>query len=351
LQTAKDRFLFLFNDILVIAKPLITSGIIATLDMKYLVKSIVSLDRLSVSGFDAEPTTEPERHAVVQRFIEQFADNPVAACAYLVERSNPRVDSPSLASLIFKTSELDKTQIGLLLSSDDKLMRGVIERFHFAGIRIEEALRMFLLTLRLPTNPDECHALLEGFSQRYCDSNRVSLPFDQQLGLDLVMAIMQLNDSLFGMGGFALATTYVDQGVFVSAWRSKDPKYLVPDEQLDEIYSSVRQNPLAQALDPKLERELGRIVTVTPTRLPQKLFLNVWSEEIRISVPSPDSHFRIRLLGERLDFDPPVLDFSHDAEVSFRVKGTSLGAKSILFDRFGKNALVLARSPNALSNS
>jgi hypothetical protein len=333
-----DRFLFLFNDILVIAKPIISTGFTATLDMKYIVKSIVSLDRLHISGIGSEPTTEPGRHIVVQRFIEHFGDDPVAACRYLVDRSNPRVDAITIASLIFKTSELDKGHIGLLLSGNDKLMRAFIDRLHIIGVRIEDALRTFLLSLRLPADPEASQNLLRGFADRYSQVNGDLLGLGRETCTELVLAIMRLNDSLYGMYGFALGTEHLSEKAFVTSWRSTDLEVAVPDDQLLQIYASVRDMALAQALDSKQEKEHGRTVTLTPARLPTKITCNLWTDEIRISLPSTDSDFGIRLLGEGLEFDPPVLDFSRQSDASFRVRGTSLGTRLILFDRFGRNA-------------
>lgn len=45
-QTAKDRYLFLFTDLLVIGKPILSDGEMPTLDHKFIVKSIVELPKL-----------------------------------------------------------------------------------------------------------------------------------------------------------------------------------------------------------------------------------------------------------------------------------------------------------------
>ncbi|WVR06285.1 hypothetical protein IAU60_003315 [Kwoniella sp. DSM 27419] len=336
-NTVKDRYLFLFNDILVIAKPIISHGIYATLDMKFLVKSIVSLDKLVVSGFTEEPTVEPERHPVVIHFIKRFAENPVSACAYLVERSSPKVDPVTLASLIFKTPELDKTQVGHLLADNEKLMKAFIDRFHFTGVRIDEAFRMFLLSIRLPTEATACESLLRGFAYRYFDANHKLIPFDRDLASDLVLAIMQFNDSLYGTFGFAMPNSAITQETFISAFKSKDPRGLVPVDLLTQIYDSIQMTPLVQALD-SAQAHLGKNVQVTPARLPTKLTYNVWSEPMTIALPATDDQFRIKLMGEGLEFDPAVLDFANESSLSFRVKGTSLGTKSLLFDRMGSNA-------------
>lgn len=336
-QTAKDRFLFLFNDILVITKPLITHGVLANLDMRFIVKSVVPLDQIHISGFEVEPTTEPERHHVVNRFIEQFAADPLSACRYLVDRSNPKVDAVTLASLIFKTPELNKTQIGHLLAGNEVLAQAFIDRFHFKSVQIDDALRMFLLSLRLPTDPTLCENMLRLFAYRYYEANQEIISYDRDLAADLVLATIQLNDALFGTFGFALPNHAITKDIFISAFRSKDPHVLVPDELLAAIYSSIRRNRLVQALATH-EAHQAKEVTVTPNRLPPKLTYNVWSDRVYISIPNPDPSFKIKLHGEGLEFDPPLLDFSNSMEESFRVRGLTLGTKSVLFDRVGGNA-------------
>lgn len=340
IKTAKDRFLFLFNDILVITKPLITQGVTATLDMKFIVKSIVSLDKLQISGFDDEATTEPPRHAVVQRFIEQFAEDPNAACKYLVERSNPRVDAITLASLIFKTPELDRSQIGKLLAGNDRLMRAFIDRFHFSGVRIDDALRMFLLAVRLPSDPTAAETLLRGFAHRYFEANRDIISFSRELAEDLVLWIMQINDTLYGMYGFALPNHAITLDVVISAFQSKDPHQLVHPSLLSDIYESLQDASVDQALTTEEEKEHGRQVEMVPSKLPSKLTYNSWSDVIKVQIPTNDEGFRIKLAGEGLEFDPPLLDFAKSRDQSFRVKGVALGTKSILFDRAGPNAYV-----------
>ncbi|OCF40196.1 hypothetical protein I317_06021 [Kwoniella heveanensis CBS 569] len=337
-HTVKDRYLFLFNDILVIAKPLISQGITATLDMNFVVKSIVSLDKLAISGFAEEPKTEPERHPVVNNFIQRFAEDPVEACAYLVERSSPKVDPVTLASLIFKTPELDKTRIGELLADNDKLMKSFIDRFHFAGVRIDEAFRMFLLSLRLPTEPTACETLLRGFAHTYFEANHNLVSFDREVASDLVLAIIQFNDALYGTFGFALPNHAITKDTFISAFSSKDPHGLVSEELLAQIYDSIRATPLSQALNAEEQRLQGRIVQLSPARIPTKLTYNVWSEKITVSIPQADDQFQIKLFGEGLEFEPAVLDFENRSEASFRVRGTSLGTKSLLFNRVGNNA-------------
>lgn len=314
--------------------------------MKFVVKSIVSLDKLVVSGLrDEDSTRNPNSsrdHPIVQNFITQFAQDPVAAVDYLVERSNPKVDDTTLASLLFKTSELDKTQIGIFLSLPQSkvTLKAFIDRFHFVGVRIDDALRMFLLSLRLPTEANASELLLQSFANRWFEANQDTVAFDRSLAFDLVLAVMQLNDALHpnsGFGSFAFANQVISAEDFIGAFRAKDTRSFVPDDLLYDIYDSVHEDMLVQAL-PASRQDEARVITVLPANLPSKLTYMEWSDPIAICIPIPDSEFGLRLHGEGLEFDPPALDFTTSATQTFRIRGTTLGFRSLLFDRVGHNA-------------
>jgi hypothetical protein len=307
--------------------------------MKFVVKSIVSLDKLHTHGFvDESAASIPERDVVIAEFVERFSADPLEACQFLVERNRWRDENANLASVIFKTHLLDKTQIGNLLAENEQLMRSFIDLFHFTGIRIDDALRMFLLSLRLPVDSTKAERLLRGLAYRYFDANKNLVPFDREMTTEVVLAIMQLNDSLHGgTFGFAMHNPALRLDVFISAFRSKDPQGIVDDDLLKNIYLSIRNSQLSQAL-PKGEEGDAREVLVRPAKFPTKLTYNTWSEPITICIPEPDRDFQIQLLGEGLEFDPPKLEFHVRNTVDFRVKGKALGIKFVLFDRIGKNA-------------
>ena len=277
---------------------------------------------------------------MVLSFIEKFSQDPVAACKYLVERSNPRVDPATLASLIFKTPELDRTQIGHLLSGNDRLMRAFTDRFHFHGMRIDNALRMFLLAVRLPGDATAAEVLLRGFAHRYFEANKDIVSYSRDLTEDLVLWIMQLNDTLYGMYGFALPNHAINLDIVISAFQSKDPHGLVHPSLLSDVYTSLKESCVDQALSSHEEWEYGRGIKMLPAKLPSKITYNTWSDEVTIEIKERDEDFRIRLIGEGLEFQPPVLEFAGGRLQKFRVKGLSLGTKSIIFDRAGPNACV-----------
>ncbi|KGB74832.1 hypothetical protein CNBG_0670 [Cryptococcus deuterogattii R265] len=337
----KDRFLFLFTDLLVIAKPVLAHNVHATLDTQFIVKNVVSLDKLVISGAQGESHAYSGRQLVVDNFVDKFKQDPVEACRYLVQNCSPKMDLATLAGLILKTSELDKTQVGLLLANNEGLTRAFVDRFHFRNIRIDDALRIFLLSLRLPTDPISCETLLKVFAERYYVANHEHLTYNQELAIELVLTIMQFDDALYSTFDSASANDVITLETFVTAFRSKDPLGLVPDDLLSQIYMSLHWVRLSQALASSEVRFERRAIATLP-HTSTKLTYNVWSEKIYISIPAPDSKLRIKLLGAGLEFDPPELDFTNKTEESFRVKGISLGMKTLLFVRVGDNAALYA---------
>ena len=321
-----------------ITKPVISNSLRVTLDMKFVVKSIVRLDKLAISGFEYDSKPVSERHPVVEQFIERFAQDPVAACEQLVDRSSPKVDTTTLASLIFKTPELDKEKTGLLLSTNEAALTSFVDRFHLSGVVVEDAIRMFLLSVRLPGDPMATDTLLRGFADRYFEANSSLALFPRHLVYDLVIGMLELDDSLHGgTFGFALPNRAITAEVFIESFHSKDTQHLVPDDRLRSVFTSIYNNRLTQALSSEDAATL-RSIDFVPPQLPARLTYNTWSDAVAVRIPTIDRDFRLRLMGEGLQFDPSVLDFQTNNEAVFRVRGVLLGTKSILFDRLGPNA-------------
>ncbi|KAL7417925.1 Sec7 domain-containing protein, partial [Mrakia frigida] len=343
-NTVKDRFLFLFTDILLIAKPILPEGHLPSLETKFIVKSVVELHKLKLSGLkddDGSSDSSKRQHPVVASFIEMFSQKTEEAMDLLTHKSNLQGDN--IASLLFKTPELDKAKLGDFFSSSANLglLQGFVARFPFGGVRVDEALRIFLLSMRLPSEAAASDVLLEGFANAWHASNASVVTFDRELVLSLVMAIMQLNDYLnpssSGFGNFAFANTSLTAEDFIQAFREHDHGRHIDDDLLRSIYVSVKSDRLSQALSAS-DIALERDIYLLPTRIATRLTYKVQSEAMCINIPDPDAHFSIRMHGAGLKFDPPVLNFANSSQATFRITGTSLGQKTILFSRTGANA-------------
>lgn len=133
------------------------------------------------------------QHPLVISFVQTFATDPARAVRDLIDESGLPEDS--IASMLFKTIELDRTRLGEFLSSrkQSNLLQKFLVKFSFGGVRIDEALRIFLLAVRLPTEATAGERLLEAFATQWQESNASVSSFSRELSVHLVLAIMQLN--------------------------------------------------------------------------------------------------------------------------------------------------------------
>lgn len=362
-NTVKDRFLFLFNDILVIAKPVIQDqdALLDTtkptpLDRKFIVKSVALLRDLKFNPDrdDLRARTSLNgshmRHQVIRTFVHQFSKDPDHAISALFDKSNARDDPIALGQLLFRAVELDRARLGDYLSrrTSKVVLKAYLDCFGFAGLRIDKALRVFLLSLSIPSKP-ALDYLVDMFASRWYEANGGIVAYDRDLAVRLARAIVQLNDVMHG--GIAQTpgiTGYPKRNVisrdFVDAFRRSDPRCLVTDDLLDKIYAAIRRERLSQARSSYGDASV--VVAISLKRpLPPRLTYRVQSEPVIVRIPQPDSQLTIQLFGQDLLFDPPVLSFGKSAEASFRVTGTSLGPKTIIMWRSGPNALAYSGLP------
>jgi hypothetical protein len=361
-NTVKDRYLFLFTDLLVIAKPLIiedhATGLLLppSLDTRFLIKSIVELDKLRLTAHREEDTTVAEeaaqkkKQSLLSSFVDRFANDPKKAINALVLKGGLANEPTVIANLLFRTAQLNRAKLGYYLCRPENkhILKAYVDRFRFSGIRIEDALRLFLSTLRLPNDLSAAEYLLSVFASVYLYSNP-NLSMSPSLCTKLVITIMELNDylhsgsledehvtgNLFGFSNPAITTHD-----FISAFRSKDPKGQVSDEMLSRIYVSVRKERLQQASDNSIMAMTPEIpVTLDPARLPTRLTYRTPCDDITVSIPKADARFQVKLLcSNDLQCEPTVLSFAKGREQSFQITGTGLGHKSLLFMKMGPTA-------------
>uniref|UniRef100_A0A8C8IJL7 Golgi-specific brefeldin A-resistance guanine nucleotide exchange factor 1 n=1 Tax=Oncorhynchus tshawytscha TaxID=74940 RepID=A0A8C8IJL7_ONCTS len=124
---------------------------------------------------------------------EQFNQKPKKGIQFLQEKgllSSP-MDNNEVAQWLRENPRLDKKQIGEFISDRKhmELLDSFVNTFTFQGLRIDEALRLYLEAFRLPGEAPVIHRLLETFTDT-CE--RVSL-HDQRRGLRLAYAVIMLN--------------------------------------------------------------------------------------------------------------------------------------------------------------
>jgi hypothetical protein len=224
--TVKDRHLFLFTDLLLITKPIIEDDPVtgqpvpSTLDSSFSVKSVVELRHLKLQAAEDPPedSSSKKRHPFLVQFVDRFANDPNRAIAALIQKGGLTNDAQTIANLsafivvlfrsarrvltvrpstVFRNPDLNRNQVGAYLSvpTNRHILRSYIERFRFSGVRIDDALRMFLMSIRLPHSLEAAQYVLGVVALQWTETNG-NTGFDPSLTLSLVLAIMRLSDAL-----------------------------------------------------------------------------------------------------------------------------------------------------------
>lgn len=211
-NTVKDRYLLLFTDMLVIAKPLIEDHaltgepILPDLDGHFLVKSVVECKHLKLSA-DEDPVEESaagggtkKKHPLLVAFVDRFANDPARAIASLISKGGLANDGPTIANLLYRNTDLNRNQLGAYLSDRHHrhVLRAYIDRFRFAGVRIDDALRLFLMSVRLPFDGGAAADYVIGVLANMWAEANTATGIDGAVAHGLMTAIMRLSDALHG---------------------------------------------------------------------------------------------------------------------------------------------------------
>ncbi|KAG6845877.1 hypothetical protein H0H87_000683 [Tephrocybe sp. NHM501043] len=354
-NTLKDRFLFLFNDILVITKPIfLNQEALADKDpsgRKFIIKSVVMLSQMRFAegrtGTNAKDANGiKQRNRATGLFVNAFSKDPDAAISSLYTKSRRRDDPIAVGQLLFKTLDLDRVRLGEYLTKrvSKPVLKVFLDSFGFLGLRVDTALRVFLLSIHIPerasNGSNALEYLLEAFAGRWYEANAGHVDFNRDHTHRFVRAIVQLNDLLHGGISQEPGITKVPQrnissDEFVEAFRRYDQKSSVSDGLLRDVYEAIVLERLSQC-----QSSNAHVETITVKRsIPSSLTWRVESDPIILRIPRADPDLTIELLGQDLIFEPQFLNFAKSPEVSFRVRSNVLGSRSIIMRRAGPNAV------------
>ncbi|GAA5992323.1 hypothetical protein JCM11641_005608 [Rhodosporidiobolus odoratus] len=370
-NTVKDRHLFIFTDLLIIAKPLVQDHPLTgepvqpTLEENgFLVKSVVEFGVLKLAAVEEEggevgekdKDKDKKRHPLLLAFVDRFANDPARAILSLIQKGGLSSDGLTIANLLFRNPDLNRNQLGAYLASPSHrhVLRAFVERFRFQGVRIDDAIRVFCMTVRLPNMKEEKESALGALAGVWTEGNG-GMGWDPTTTAGLVGAILRLSDRLHfggkmraGMdeGGEAFFPEDLEgeDGIptvddFIANFRLHDIRMLVPEDLLTRIFTSVRRERIEQASDNSIFSMTPDIeASISPAKLPTRLTYRTPSEVFTITIPEPDPKFTIKLHGNDLQFDPPVLSFARNRTQSFKVTGTALGVRVMVLIKRGANA-------------
>lgn len=433
-NTVKDRCLFLFNDLLFIAKPIMDESIMSertstnarglsedgmsghakfgdnhkyrfrpTQNSLYQVKNIVELSKVTLyvardyeaeppllkTGVDGQVVLPPPRtiHPILASALRKFESDPNLAITYLMDKKILLEDPISTANFLFKTADLNRRQLGRYISNADNsnVFHAFLDCFRLQGMRLDEALRTFLITFRLPSKFDAMHYTISTFAKKWYDSNQNVVKFHEDMIVKVIYAMLRLNS-------FVWHDRDVEQDVFLSAmdrreqklptvseqqtekllalevpksiptcneflerWAVFDQYNLVPKEFMVKMYNSIRDEKLETGWDHKYQtdanpdasssfqeipahQEPELVISVLHHPLPTRLTKGIPSSKIIIYIPEADPDLQIKLRGQDLVCEPSVLDFSTSRMQTFTITGSTLGRTSLMFIKSGSRA-------------
>ncbi|KAI8825621.1 uncharacterized protein EV422DRAFT_599848 [Fimicolochytrium jonesii] len=205
-STVKDRYLFLFTDMLVIAKQL-SDDPINPLNSTYQIKNIMPLN---TTNHNAQLVLKDERwnytarvpSPAVRTTVKKFGANPIKAIAYILAKRAFPCTPDAIAHFLHVTPGLNKRQLGRFLGvlEHADILQAFLSTFPFKNQRIDESLRLFLSTMRLPGDTAVIDRMLDAFARQWFHANKDGRGHTADLHpniiLRLVFAVMELNADL-----------------------------------------------------------------------------------------------------------------------------------------------------------
>ncbi|KAI8340781.1 hypothetical protein BC941DRAFT_450249 [Chlamydoabsidia padenii] len=236
-NTIKDRYLFLFNDLLLICKPIMDENIIvggATVNNNsnggsqgdnrfrfrpnenslFQVKNIVELSKLTLylsqedqqqqqNQQHQEPCLSPvpprKMHPILAFALRKFKSSAESGIAYLLDKQVLTLDPLSIANFLFKTPDLNRQKLGQYLGDrkHGDVYDAFLDCFRLVGLRLDEALRILLTTFRLPAQWEALEYVVEHFAKKWHDANQNVVKFHEDMVVKVVVAMLFLNAEIW----------------------------------------------------------------------------------------------------------------------------------------------------------
>ncbi|KAG0165896.1 hypothetical protein DFQ28_008160 [Apophysomyces sp. BC1034] len=234
-NTVKDRYLFLFSDLLLICKPIMDENIIVggsvtgnrenlyrfrpNEDSLFQVKNIVELSKITLylsreeqqqqqqqqqqhrPSIIVSPEGRPmlpaprKMHPVLASALRKFETSAENGISYLVDKQVLTNDPLSVANFLFKTPDLNRRQLGKYLANpkNSDVYEAFLDCFRLVGFRLDEALRILLTTFRLPSNWESLEYIIERFAKKWHDANQNVVKFHEDMVVRVIVAMLFLN--------------------------------------------------------------------------------------------------------------------------------------------------------------
>ncbi|KAJ3431105.1 cytohesin-4 [Anaeramoeba flamelloides] len=188
--------------------------------------------------------------------IFQFNKSIKKGMKYCIEKGIVGGDYRSIARFLYETEGLGKTQVGEYLGLGNEFSNKVLLNFaacfDFTGMHIDEALREYIGTFRIPGEAQKIDRIMESFAKHYCKNNP-NVFTTSDTAYVLAFSMIMLNTDAHNDG----VKNKMSKTQFFANCRGIDDGNDIPQEFLGNIYDRIVNNEI------KLKNSGGQEETIT----------------------------------------------------------------------------------------
>ncbi|XP_050322826.1 Golgi-specific brefeldin A-resistance guanine nucleotide exchange factor 1 [Bactrocera neohumeralis] len=253
-----------------------------------------------------------QKKRVLTQGTELFNQRPDKGILYLQEHGilSAQLDPMEVALFLRENPGLDKKMIGEYISKkknvDSKILMNFVDSFDFAGLRVDQALRLYLETFRLPGEAPLIFLVLEHFADHWHKQNNA--PFaNTDAAFSLAYAIIMLNMDQHNLNAKRLNVPMTQED-FLKNLRGLNGGVDFDQEMLSNVFNAIKNEEI--------------VMPAEQTGLVRENYL--WKVLLRRGL-GPDGGYKY------------VQDAAYDLEVFNLLWGASLSALSFMFDKSSEN--------------
>ena len=201
-----------------------------------------------VHGYPDRETLREQRarKKIIIRGATKFNEHPKSGITFLASQGiiNNSDNAHSVAKFLRGTTRISKSVLGEYLSKkpNESILHAFLDLFDFSEKRVDEALRDFLSSFRLPGESPLIERIMIVFSEKYCANTNPEGIADKDAVFILTYAIIMLNTDLHNPNvKNDKRMTYND---FTKNLRGVNGKKDFAPEYLQEIYDSIKTNEI-----------------------------------------------------------------------------------------------------------